>query len=440
MFHNDGKRYNPKVRIASDEGSSRPVDDGSNVTASGSVDLNASNVHSTMTNRVQSIALSSVAIPSFKMPSTRPVSYRSEVVDPPPLSCEVPRRCSLSRTNANVRARYRVGDALRLEHHSIPPSMHNEDDFFVLLSSRIPLGSHLFVRRSSSGCSCAKLVGRDVYGEILFLSLESMRNVTKMLSRKYWWRCLRLVNDNAVVASDDESPRPAGSSDAISKFASNAEKNDSSRLSYCEERDKLVRSATDLASLCRDFHKGCNIRSDRTIFWSSDPNFNKFRDADLDGKEVNDAAIASSASFLAAIGSISPTTPPSVHVDGSVHGLVKNMAVASDGSITIPSSASNPLKTTTMADISPTSSSAKSYATRTYTRKSSAPELRTIQQRDATSDTTSPSRSSSSIDSHVMVNLNAKTFIGTRRDRFRPRGQPWRSSSYSGLSRLGELL
>jgi hypothetical protein len=37
-------------------------------------------------------------------------------------------------------------------------------------------------------------------GGILFLSLESTEDATKMLSRRYyWWRCLRLVNDYAVV-------------------------------------------------------------------------------------------------------------------------------------------------------------------------------------------------------------------------------------------------
>ena len=261
--------------------------------------------------------------------------------------------------------------------------------------------------------------------------------------------------------------------------ASSAKEFLSSRLSHCEKRHKLVRSAPDLASLCRDFNNGCNVRSDGTI-WSSNPRSKKSYHIDLDGKVVNDSAIASDASFLAAVGSISRTTPLSatgssdsirsapnlviaredrksgfalrrqsdcqgIHLNGSaslenLHGLVKNTAVASDGSITTPSSATSTWTTTTMADISSTSSSAISYAPHTYTRKSSAPELRAIQQRDATSGALSPRRSWSSVDSHAMVNLNAKTFIGNRRDRFRPREQRRRISSCSGLSRLNELL
>ena len=71
------KRHNSKIRSASDVSSSRPADDGSNVTSFELVDLNASNDHSTMTT----IVLSSVAMPSSEVPPTRPVTYRSADVD-----------------------------------------------------------------------------------------------------------------------------------------------------------------------------------------------------------------------------------------------------------------------------------------------------------------------------------------------------------------------
>ncbi|KAL3816705.1 hypothetical protein ACHAXA_009144 [Cyclostephanos tholiformis] len=442
---NNNKRRNILVRSESDVGlSRRDSNNSSNVTVNESVNLNPINDHTTMTKKAQSISLSSVAMSSSDVPPTQPVTYRSEDVDPPPLS-----------GNADIRVSYRVGEALRREHHSIPPSAFREDEFVHLLSSRMPLGSHLFVRRSIGAWTYAKLVRRHKNGETLSVSLESTRDARKVLNKKYWWRCLRLVNDNAVVASDDDPPFFVALPGAIPMSAS------SSKDPFLSGRDNLVRSAPDLASPCRDFHNSWYARSDSTISFY-DPQSSDSQHLDLDGM-VSDSPVASDASFLAAVATIIPRSATGLsnsirsapdmttahdglncdvahprpndrrgihmHVSvgfDSLDGLVKNSAVGCKSSslATVynktPSSATGTWTTAT-------SSSVLSNASHAYSRKNSAPELRHI-------------RSWGSIDSNVMVNLNARTFIGNRRDRFRPREQQRSRSNCSGLSRLGELL
>ena len=108
-----------------------------------------------------------------------------------------PSNHSAPRTNSANGDYYQVGQTLRIESHSLPFS--SSEQAHELLS-KLPLGSPLFVKRTSGEWAYASLVARHRNGERLTMSLNPKKNTRKRCDRDSWEECLRLVNDKAVYA------------------------------------------------------------------------------------------------------------------------------------------------------------------------------------------------------------------------------------------------
>lgn len=109
----------------------------------------------------------------------------------------VPSNHSASRTNSANGDYYQVGQTLRIESHSLPFS--SSEQAHELLS-KLPLGSPLFVKRTSGEWAYASLVARHRNGDRLTMSLNQEKNTRKRCDRDSWEECLRLVNDRAISA------------------------------------------------------------------------------------------------------------------------------------------------------------------------------------------------------------------------------------------------
>ncbi len=118
-----------------------------------------------------------------------------------------------------ARERYRIGDAMCRESHSIPPPPLWGDDevecmpglLLLLLLGQMPLGSHLFVRRTSGAWTYAMLLGRGNGGGALLVLLDppGLRRVrTKVVGRASWRSCIRFVNGMEVVDNAPPPPSP----------------------------------------------------------------------------------------------------------------------------------------------------------------------------------------------------------------------------------------
>ena len=108
-----------------------------------------------------------------------------------------PSKHSAPRTNSANGDYYQVGQTLRIESHSLPFS--SSEQAHELLS-KLPLGSPLFVKRTSGEWVYASLVARHRSGKRLTMSLDPEKNTRKRCDRDSWKKCLRLVNDKAVSA------------------------------------------------------------------------------------------------------------------------------------------------------------------------------------------------------------------------------------------------
>ena len=108
-----------------------------------------------------------------------------------------PSKHSAPRTNSANGDFYQVGQTLRIESHSLPFS--SSEQAHELLS-KLPLGSPLFVKRTSGEWMYASLVARHRSGERLTMSLDPEKNTRKRCNKDSWKKCLRLVNDRAVSA------------------------------------------------------------------------------------------------------------------------------------------------------------------------------------------------------------------------------------------------
>ena len=95
--------------------------------------------------------------------------------------------------------RYRVGDTRVSPNHSarLPPPAVAE-----ALLAELPLGSPLFVRRSNQRFTYAVLVRREREGDsgtgAVVVALDAAGKQTKVLERRHWQTCLRLVNTREV--------------------------------------------------------------------------------------------------------------------------------------------------------------------------------------------------------------------------------------------------
>jgi hypothetical protein len=548
----------------------------------------------------------------FELPRRRrTVDDGDGSADPPASPFELPRRPPTRQVGSDgaaagvvvPRERYRVGDAMRRESHSIPPPSCG-GDFAPLLSGGMPLGSPLFVKRTSGAWTCATLAGRRRDGGCLLVSLDPDRDDRKIVGRGCWWSCLRFVNDAEVVVDacppppddddddddddggappriapsrvmttmsdaagaeglrsmthsyrpkrrknatppsavtlrqDDDASGPSRQrSDGSASFIAAYDDRDASNAcyhlprtaaaAYVDDDDDNPSSESPYASNACSYYAGGisapEIETKRLLLWNS-----LFTSSELgmapekygnlggitssyssrhciDGSNVNmkravschsldgyvkSGAVASEAFFLAAVATISRTSPHSATGSNSVHsatssyckrrssapdlGTIKQDRISSvsyrrsnDSRNVVKSQHASSksldelvkdkavadtlkscfLSTATIATgkVDAPPSAVPSTLPKFY-RKNSAPELRTIQ-RDAlgAAATTSCAQCSfgssmSSIYSpvSVSVNLNARTFVGSRRDRFRPRTQ-YRNPlpGLLGLSSLG---
>eukprot|EP00581_Thalassiosira_minuscula_P006261 CAMPEP_0183746522 /NCGR_PEP_ID=MMETSP0737-20130205/66797_1 /TAXON_ID=385413 /ORGANISM="Thalassiosira miniscula, Strain CCMP1093" /LENGTH=1528 /DNA_ID=CAMNT_0025982219 /DNA_START=266 /DNA_END=4853 /DNA_ORIENTATION=- len=113
---------------------------------------------------------------------------------------------SIASTNAiSMDIHYNIGSALMHKSHAL--AFTSPSQAFILLT-KLPLNVPLFVKRTTKKWSFGKLVGRatDENGEMsLVVVLDGKGKVRKVLERSKWQKCLRLVNWGVIDAflSDD---------------------------------------------------------------------------------------------------------------------------------------------------------------------------------------------------------------------------------------------
>lgn len=122
-------------------------------------------------------------------------------------------------------SQYQVGETLRDDSHSI--AFTSSAQAWILLT-KLPVNSPIFVKRTSREWTYATLIswigdehkyqegedteGHAVNGEdsrcTLVASLHSTRNAKKVLKRDHWKKCIRLVNAKAVDGLDTATASP----------------------------------------------------------------------------------------------------------------------------------------------------------------------------------------------------------------------------------------
>lgn len=111
----------------------------------------------------------------------------------------VAKKTCASSTDGPPGVCYRVGETRASRAHSIPFDSPSQA---AALLARLPLRSPLFVQRSDRQFTYAVLVERrpaeDGGGMSLVIALDSDGKRKKVLERRHWEMCLRLVNTRAV--------------------------------------------------------------------------------------------------------------------------------------------------------------------------------------------------------------------------------------------------
>ena len=286
---------------------------------------------------------------------------------------------------------YQVGQTLRVEHHAVPFTSA-EDALHHL--SKLPLGSPLFVKRTSGKWTYASIVERQVKdGDSLIVSLDMKSDSHKILNRDCWVRCLRLFSSSAI-----KSTATATAADTTSSSLSRPEHGDHTMVND---------GACDGTMNQDDWSSGRNSTHSRHN-----------RNPDKNTTSVNCSAASVNTSHCNTSIATKSLTSPSSDI-GSSSLCIHQMPLCYNEKMNINTSLSSH-RTMLTND----SQDSTNDLTRSATESST---------------TTSSVKNSYRAPLVVTVNLNAKTFIGKRRDRFRPRAKQWCNSVPNLLSGLDSL-
>jgi hypothetical protein len=385
---------------------------------------------------------------------------------------------SNEHTTTTTCHQYQVGEPLRDQSHSI--AFTSSDQAWILLS-KLPLNSPLFVKRTSREWTYATLVSwvddeehpphdHHLYDDhdggngenegagytSLVASLHSTRNVKKVLKKDRWEKCLRLVNANMVdadglmtttttaaaasttskavaasptsVAAGNSSGEALYPSDASSATMMNASTPSSSNTSssYTKLISDLCSSANTVTSVDED----TGLADNHPFVVHNQSTTRSVEDSEL-GDVVRNL-FSEDSSNATAIDKPSPTTVGqsltrsanlnnlhSKKVSWRLSHSLNDLANNEDDAISSKTDAT-PLRSG--ATIGSSSSPSGCSLFDNHTRSSQ------------TSSESSPDT----------VNLHARHFIGSRRERMRPRGmnrssnKPRRSRSSGSISLCDE--
>ena len=273
---------------------------------------------------------------------------------------------------------YQVGQTLRVEHHAVPFTSAEDASHHL---SKLPLGSPLFVKRTSGEWTYASIVERQVKdGDSLIVSLDMKSDSHKILNRDCWVRCLRLVSSSAI-----KSTATATTADTTSSSLSRPEHGDHTSVND---------SACDGTMNQDDWSSGRNSTHSRHN-----------RNSDKNTTSVNCSAASVNTSHCNTSIANKSLTSPSSDIGSS--SLCIQMPLCYNEKMNINTSLSS---------------------------------HRTMLTNDSQDSTNNLTRSATELSTTTStVNLNAKTFIGKRRDRFRPRAKQRFNSVPNLLSGLDSL-
>ena len=291
-----------------------------------------------------------------------------------------------SSANANSATHYQMGGTLRDDTHSLPFSSSSQASIHL---TKLPLNSPLFVKRTSNReWTYAVLVGRlvDGYGDMsLIVVLDRSGKVKKMLERSKWEKCLRLVNGNVVDTSAF-----AGATGTKHRRVSKT-------------------------SAAKSFHRKNSAPELQRISSASYNNNNLVSFNCVDSNSTAATAISSTTHGMTSRNNASAKTTSNPRSNGNCADASITKSMSFHQGVTSNNTGSSGCSTTEKLMMYPPS-----------------PAI------NASNSTTTKSKPQTTSPITIMVNLNAKHFCGSRRDRMRPRGMP-RNNSAPSLSHLGSL-
>lgn len=335
---------------------------------------------------------------------------------------------------------YKPGQNLSCEEHSIP--FTSSSQAYALLT-KLPLYSHLFVKRTSGEWTCGLLADRllNHHGrDCLVVFFKSSGEKKKILEKIKWERYLRLVKGHAAseallsyaAAADADcangrKSRGRGKQSAVSRLISIRRRSISRSLSRKRGKRRSSTKKHDQTNRYND--AGSTSNGGATLSSSiTSATICASATASLIGSF---ATITSLASSFHKNSSAPPIKSVSFHNDTapSSDGIIINMDMVNADPLpfatepaNVGGSSSHKNQEFVLPSASKTSRS-KNRPQYAGDVAKSMPQLSTIDPSPI------PDQAQSSLPIATNINLNAKTFIGSRRDRMRPRARRTRSKS-----------
>jgi len=394
---------------------------------------------------------------------------------------------STASVNKHGHSHYQIGQTLSHRNHSLPFSSQSQASILI---SKLPLNSPLFVKRTNREWTYAVLVGRmkdsddenDCDKMSVIVALDDKRKVKKVLERCKWRLCLKLVNEKAIgssiaptAAAADTTAIDSSPSCCSASIASTINDGRCSTLNHSTASSSYQRKNSapeprrknSVQEACR---RRTHSNSDRPVVdnfhrvdcSSSAPTTARAATASMATRRSTSAAAAAAKATVASTASEDATSSPALLAVQRAHNrslnrrnsapedLAKSARLHSgtttNGSSSKPSPshrgaaiavANDALRqsaTCSTASLTTSLSNTSSSSSTSLALKKLFPNRFTTPSKLAPTTFTQPESPTT-----VMVNLNAKTFSGSRRDRMRPRANMQRRISAPSLLQLGSL-